>query len=313
MLEGNRDLNFKINLAKSQLQVDTVPTYTTIGVYCEHLLSELEQLVHTEKKSAPGEIKAKKIEGTYAEDKGGKDEFVKEKKPCRFFPTDQGCRRGAQCTFGHEARDGRSRCYVCGATSHFAKDCSRKVTSEQAVKKDFKPGAPKVAKVETENATSSACEKGEGQKSLGGQDEVLPKGAKGEADALQNVLEEAGKMLRSLTVASTGKIGRDAKLEDLQKQLNEMKTRKFGEVKISKIDFRNEMGLLDSGASHAMRGMREGDDPKDMETMVVELAGGQRKELLMIQGKVIIHEEVGVQPIVPLGLLVDKLDCETSW
>ena len=146
------------------------------------------------------------------------------------------------------------------------------------MKKDFKPGAPKVAKVETENATSSVCEKGEAQKSLGGQEEVSPKGAKGEADALQNV-------------ASTGKIGRDAKPEDLQKQLNEMKIRKFGEVKISKIDFRNEMGLLDSGATHAMRGMREGDDPKDMETIVVELAGGQRKELLMTQGKVIIDEE----------------------
>ena len=78
-------------------------------------------------------------------------------------------------------------------------------------------------------------------------------------------------------MASTGKIGRDAKLEDLQKQLNEMNIRKFGEVKISKIDFRNEMGLLDSGATHAMRGMREGDGPKDMETM----AGVQRKELLL--------------------------------
>ena len=202
---------------------------------------------------------------------------------------------------------------MCGATSHFAKDCSRKVTSEQAAKKDFKPGAPKIAKVETENATSSACKKGEVQKSLGGQEEVSPKGAKGEADALQNVLEEAGKMLRSLTVASTGKTGRDAKLEDLQKQLNEMKLWKFGEVNISKIDFRNEMGLLDSGATHAMKGMREGDDAKDMETIVVELAGGQRKELLMTQGKVIIHEEAGAQPIVPLRLLVDKLDCEVTW
>ena len=313
VLEGNRDLNFKINLAKSQLQVDTVPTYATIGVYCEHLLSELEQLVHTEKKSASGEIKAKKIEGTYAEDKGGKEDFVKEKKPCRFFLTDQGCRRGAQCTFSHEARDGRPRCYVCGATSHFAKDCSRKIAPEQAGKKDFKPGAPKVAKVETENAMSSTCEKGEAQKSLGGQEEVSPKGAKGEADALQSVLEEAGKMLRSLTVAPTGKIGRDAKLEDLQKQLNEMKIRKFEEVKISKIDFRTEMGLLDSGATHAMRGMREGDDRSDLETIVVELAGGQRKELLMTPGKVIIHEEAGVQPIVPLGLLVDKLNCEVTW
>ena len=62
-----------------------------------------------------------------------------------------------------------------------------------------------------------------------------------------------------------------------------------------------------------MRGMREGDNAKDLETIVVELAGGQRKELLMTQGKVIIREEAGVQPIVPLGLLVDKLNCEVTW
>ena len=257
VLEGNRDLNFKINLAKSQLQVDTVPTYTTIGVYCEHLLSELEQLVHTEKKSAPGEIKAKKIEGTYAEDKGGKGESSRRRSPASSSSPIKGAggERNVPLVMKPETDVPGAMC-VALITSHFAKDCSRKVTSEQAVKKDFKPGAPKVAKVETE---------------MGGQEEVSPKGAKGEADALQNVLEEAGKMLRSLTVASTGEIGRDAKLEDLQKQLNEMKIRKFGEVKISKIDFRNEMGLLDSGATHAMRGMRDGrrpakgalDDPRE--------------------------------------------------
>ena len=128
VLEGNRDLSFKISLAKSQLQsqlqVDTVPTHSTVGVYCEHLLSELEQLVHTEKKVSPGEARAKKIEGTYAEDKtNGKEETTKEKKPCRFFLTDMGCRRGSQCTFGHDARDGRARCYGCGAVNHYAKDC----------------------------------------------------------------------------------------------------------------------------------------------------------------------------------------------
>ena len=47
--ENNKDLNFKISLARSTLQVDTVPSYSTISTYCEHLLSELEQLVHTEK------------------------------------------------------------------------------------------------------------------------------------------------------------------------------------------------------------------------------------------------------------------------
>lgn len=63
--------------------------------------------------------------------------FVEEKKGqgspegkspgmCKYFRTDAGCRRGDACRWTHQAEPGEKRCYVCGATSHYAKDCTRK-------------------------------------------------------------------------------------------------------------------------------------------------------------------------------------------
>ena len=75
------------------------------------------------------------------------------------------------------------------------------------------------------------------------------------------MLEEAGKMLRSLNIkaaTSTGRDDRDVRLNDLQKQLDQMKRlRALRFVKVSKIDYLPEYGLLDSGATHAMRGVWE--------------------------------------------------------
>ena len=47
---------------------------------------------------------------------------------CRFFLTDGGCKKGADCTYKHEFDgDKRGRCWNCGGTSHTRKDCPMKV------------------------------------------------------------------------------------------------------------------------------------------------------------------------------------------
>ena len=69
---------------------------------------------------------------------------------------------------------------------------------------------------------------------------------------------------------------------------------------MSKIDYLPEYGLLDSGATHAMRGVCGSDDWQSLEEIQVELAGGEKTLLRMTAGKVIVHEDDRVQPIVPL-------------
>ena len=42
----NRDLSFRISLARSTLQVDSTPTSTSITQFLLHLQAELEQVAH---------------------------------------------------------------------------------------------------------------------------------------------------------------------------------------------------------------------------------------------------------------------------
>ncbi|CAJ1452728.1 unnamed protein product [Effrenium voratum] len=335
VLENNKDLNFKISLARSTLQVDTVPNYSTIGTYCEHLLSELEQLVHTEKKVAKAtdaDSKVKKFEGAgagygYGGGKGGesraprKEGEARERKPCRYYLTDVGCRRGRQCTFAHDAKDDKNRCYECGATDHYRKDCTRKQQEKTPGNKmDKSPG--KIAKVSEVEDEENNRQEGDQEETSSASTATLKGSAKNakdgnEGDGLQSVLEEAGKMLRSLNIkasAATDRREREDRMNDLQKQLDQMrKMRALRFAKVSKIDYQHEYGLLDSGATHSMRGACPGDDVENLEKIQVELAGGEKKELLMTAGKVIIHEDRDVQPIVPLGLLIEKMGCEVTW
>ena len=50
-LENNRELNFRISLARSMLQVDSTPTASSVTSFAQHLLAEFEQIVHQETSS----------------------------------------------------------------------------------------------------------------------------------------------------------------------------------------------------------------------------------------------------------------------
>lgn len=111
----NADLKFRLQLARNQLMVDTVPTQESVTKYSEHLLAELEQMGHqTKKKEAMIDLpKAKKFEEQAFREKkdwketreGDEKEKEQEKGKCRFFLSESGCRRGKSCGFSHEQRD----------------------------------------------------------------------------------------------------------------------------------------------------------------------------------------------------------------
>ena len=130
-LEANRELNFRISLARSMLQVDSTPTKDTVGKFSTHLLAEMEQIAHLEgskkstskdtQKQAQPEVKVRKIEeGGKGEGKSGKG----ERAPCKFFITTEGCRKGKGCRWAHNLDD-QKRCWNCGSTQHYAPACDR--------------------------------------------------------------------------------------------------------------------------------------------------------------------------------------------
>ena len=150
-LEANRELNFRISLARSMLQVDSTPTKDTVGKFSTHLLAEMEQIAHLEgskkstskdtQKQAQPEVKVRKTEeGGKGEGKSGKG----ERAPCKFFITTEGCRKGKGCRWAHNLDD-QKRCWNCGSTQHYAPACDRprEPNKEGSPEKSGKPGRGK--------------------------------------------------------------------------------------------------------------------------------------------------------------------------
>ena len=119
VLESNRELHFRVSLARHALGIDTVPTLDSVTKFATHLLSECEQLSQTEKKKpAPAtknEVKVKSLDYDKEESKGkgkGKersfeDEKGERRRKCKFYLTTEGCRKGKECRYSHAERDGK--------------------------------------------------------------------------------------------------------------------------------------------------------------------------------------------------------------
>lgn len=97
VLDSNRDLQFRIQLARSSLGVDTTPTELSVSRFATHLLAEIEQVALTEKRTggqgsrqdAP-KLKSLDMDKQDKQDKGkgkGKEKIGEEEKgrpACKF-------------------------------------------------------------------------------------------------------------------------------------------------------------------------------------------------------------------------------------
>ena len=45
--------------------------------------------------------------------------------PCKFFQSEEGCKKGKQCTWSHVLEGDRRGCWTCGSTGHLAPACDR--------------------------------------------------------------------------------------------------------------------------------------------------------------------------------------------
>ena len=60
------------------------------------------------------------------------------KAPCRFWKSEEGCKKGAECTYLHDATDMKGRCFGCGSTSHVKKECPVSKKTGEATQKGEK-------------------------------------------------------------------------------------------------------------------------------------------------------------------------------
>ena len=297
------DLNFRLQLTRNQLMVDTIPTQESVTKYSHHLLAELETMGHQAKKKevTTEPPKLKKFE-EQSKDQGTKDNKEignKEKSKCRFYLSDSGCKRGKGCTFSHDQKDEKRRFWNCGGTDHMSPACTRPKEGKEGPK-------PRIAK----------AEKGkDGKEEVKEQEE-----ASGSVQpSVKDLLEEANKMLKSLnssplssTSSPTAQEGeeREEVMERLQKQLNALRQKAFRLMRLKRGE---KAGLLDSGATHPLRPIKRGENKELYEKVQVALADGQTTWLPITPGGVMITEDQDIEPIIPMGQLTKTLDCKVTW
>ena len=321
VLESAKDLQFRLQLARNTLMLDTVPNHETVLAYAEYTLAEAEQMAAMSSSKASGVSMGNPAQAKAVNVQGKSPESPKMfKGDCKFFLTDEGCRRGSQCRWKHAVPEGEKRCFECGSISHFKGDCPvRKGTTSTQSSTTSSPTTGGVA-VKKESVVSSKKEVMEARPLPSSEkDEAEVRGQTSEEDAagLKGLLEEAGKMLKGMQMSSASEaerpgVSRDQRLKELQKELEMLKGEKrLNAVRVTKIET-NDRGLLDSGATHPLRSREMFDDYNAMAKVTVSLATGKDVQMRMTSGGVLITNDT-VDPIVPLGMLMKHLGCVFRW
>ncbi|CAE7364523.1 GIP, partial [Symbiodinium sp. CCMP2456] len=130
LTENNKDISFKLNMAKSELGLPYKPALSAVLTYADHVIAELQQVI-------PFGNQIAKLKGANVDPRTpssstsptGKGQGQKLQPPCKFWSTDEGCRRGANCKFTHafaSKEDKKARCWTCGATTHRQAECPTK-------------------------------------------------------------------------------------------------------------------------------------------------------------------------------------------
>ena len=330
VLEMHKDLNFRIALSKSTLLVDTAPTKQVVEQFATHLLAEIEQVSHVEKKTFGSTSKAaipkvenpkirKMEEDSKGVGKGGdRKPFVarktseeKGKPACRFYMTDDGCKKGKACTWSHvidESLGTKRRCWSCGSTRHFSSSCPTSSATSIGTSSSDGGSPPKVKSAKEEMEPCSSFEKSEKEEN--------PAKVEKPDEQMKSLIEEANRMLKSLNRKSEPLPPAQASLEDLQRQLDVLKgnPRSLRALRLTKMSTSMEdpWALLDSGATHPLRPLAADDCLEDFEKVWVALADGKKVPMQMTAAGVMISVDQNIEPIIPLGWLAES-GCTVEW
>ena len=143
-IQENPEIAFRMNLLRYHLKVDFSPVEESVLAVHRALLAEFEQMGFKKKvkqgqeSTATARVRAldsQQAQGPPSTTPTSPSSTGKGARPCRFYVTDEGCRRGKACKYEHTMKDlskaeRRDRCYECGAKCHMAMACPTKKESQ---------------------------------------------------------------------------------------------------------------------------------------------------------------------------------------
>ena len=299
--KGNGQVGFRIALVRQELMVDVRPDLEYIKLYAEFLQAESEELALASSAKTPtaslppapnANAATNPVLKAFADQKyqdgkpGGFNKRKASGMPCRFWGTEEGCRRGGGCSFAHswEGISKTNRCFQCSGVGHAKKDCPIKVKE---------PVAPKVA----------------ASKMAKGRDEDGKKTVEGLKRCPKETVTGSVKAPAGPTKPTVNSGQAAGSVEDLIKEVTGLlKTMRAAKFKVKQVcygeaDADQELALLDGGATHPLRQAR----PEELSGLVeceVELACGTA---VMYKHKdtIALLTKEPVEPIVPLRTLVE--------
>ena len=310
---GNAQLGFRLSTARQELGIDHRPTRESILEMSEYLQAEAEELTLSigHKTSAPATTQSSTTTpavkalnyGQNAAEVGETEKARNHRAPCRFWKSEEGCRKGAECTYLHEATDMKGRCYGCGSTSHVKRECPVKKAADptartEKVKKVQKPKPEKGEKGASSATTPLKDEKKDSKKvepvgeppttleGTGGTNNEPPTRS---SDAAGGLLTEATALLKSL---------------------RSMKAVRVKRISSPNSGMADRVALLDGGATHGLRQATEA-ELKDLVQIEVELASGTTWLFRHPSHRTLLSKDP-VEAIIPLHRLV-SLGYQINW
>ncbi|CAE7288644.1 GIP, partial [Symbiodinium sp. KB8] len=303
------DFKFRMALARTELQIDTRPTQDSVMRYLQHLLAELEHLGGNKKPAAAtgtatttsttsaATTTLKGIQTQGDATPKAKAKSVAE-KPCKYFATEDGCRRGRDCTFTH-AWDGlqrSDRCLLCGSTKHRMKECPARKSSP----------SDKVSEIL--NETNKVLKAISASKAAPPSQPPPSTSAPAALDPLAMIQQQINEIrgLRALVVQKDAgeNMGFQSAVAMYEARL------RASSVALGQGD---QEALLDSGATHPLRGPSSQSEWNQARQVAVSLATGEEIMLRQNPGGTLLNGEPEGSPIIPMGQLVTLLGCSVHW
>ena len=244
------------------------------------------------------------------------------KGACRFYASKGGCKMGRNCWSYHDngkaAAEGR--CFNCGATDHKAESCARPKARQTGKGEEQPPRGESGAGSTAQSAGNGGNGgKGNGASEPGaavaeGSTGPDPKVAKANEAPSQELIAEATKLLKGFRMAAARVVDSS---EFGKPQLDEVSTpevdlEQFYLTKVVREPPKGARGLLDGGATNALRTARTPAELSSCTKTQVGLALGRQAELFLTPVGTLLSADP-VAPIAPMGVLAAELGCGVSW